>query len=67
VAAAVPVIPGTLADESQVRFVNEGGGLESLPRHLAGQVAGRQLAELVVDEREQLGGGRGVTGRGGVE
>ena len=37
------------------------------PGLLGGQPGGGELAQLVVDEREQLGGGLRVAGRGGVE
>ena len=37
------------------------------PGLLLGQPRGGQLAQLVVDEREQVGGGPAVAGRGGVE
>ncbi len=32
--------------------MNEGRGLQRLPRFLAGQLVGSQLAELVVHQRE---------------
>ncbi len=52
--------PGALlvaADESQVGFVNQGGGLECLPRPLVGKPASGQATQLVVDQGQQLGGG----------
>ena len=55
------------ADQPQVRLVDQGGGLEGVARLLGGQARGGELAQLVVDEREQFGGGLRVAGRGGVE
>jgi len=49
--------PGALlvaADETQVGFMNQGGGLERLPRPLLGKPAGGQPTQLVVDKRQQL-------------
>ena len=46
------------ADQPEVRLVDEGGGLERLARLLRGQPRGRELAQLVVDEREEVGRGR---------
>ena len=45
------------ADEPQVGLVDQGGRLERLPRLLLGQLLGRQLAQLVVDQRQELLGG----------
>ena len=57
VPAAVPV-PGLLpAHQPEVGLVDQGGGLERLARLLLGQLLGRQLAQLVVDERQELLGG----------
>ena len=43
--------------QPQVRLVDEGRGLERLAGLLLRQALGRQLAQLVVDERQQLLGG----------
>ena len=67
VAAAVPVLGVGRADEPEVRLVDQGGGLEGLAGLLAGQPGGGELAQLVVDEREQLGGGLWVPGRAAAE
>ena len=55
------------ADQPEVRLVNQGGGLEGVVGGLGGHARGGELPQLVVDEREQVGGGLAVTGRGGVE
>jgi hypothetical protein len=54
-------------DEPKVRFVNEGGRLQGLIGGLARHPSGGELAQLVVYEREQVGGGLAVTGRRGVQ
>ena len=47
--------------------MNQGGRLEGLVGGLVGHPRGGELAQLVVDEREQVGGGLAVTGRRGVQ
>ena len=48
------------ADEPEVRLVDQGGGLERLAGLLLGQPLGGELAQLVVDQRQELLGGLGV-------
>src|SRR5262249_22512510 len=67
VATAVPRPARVGSDQSEVRLVDQGGSLEGLARPLAGEVPGGESAELVVDQREQFGGGPGVPGRGRVD
>ena len=50
VAAAVEVL---VADQPQVRLVDQGGGVEGVPGVLRGHPRGRELPQLVVDERQQ--------------
>ena len=47
--------------------MNQRGGVERVAGFLRGHACGGELAQLVVDEREQVGRGLAVTGRGGVE
>ena len=55
--AAVPV-PGLIhVDQSQIRLVDQRRGLQRLPRPLLRQALGGQLAQLVIDQRQQLGSG----------
>ena len=54
-------------DQPEVRLMNQGGGLEGVVGRLAGHARGGELPQLVVDEREQVGGGLAVAGRGGVQ
>src|SRR5262245_27003802 len=61
-----PHRPG-LAGEPQVGLVDQVGRLEGVARALAGQAVGGQPPQFVVDEREEVGGGLAVTGRGGLE
>jgi hypothetical protein len=44
------------ADQPQVGLVDQGGGAEGLARLLLGQPLGGELAQLVVDQRQQLAG-----------
>ena len=55
------------ADQPEVGLVDQGGRLERLAGLLRGQPGGGELAQLVVDERQQLGRGLRVAGRGRVE
>jgi hypothetical protein len=67
VAPAVPVLSPALADQPDVRFVDQGRGLERLAGRLVGQLQSRQFAQLVVDQRQQLAGRVGLAPRGGVQ
>src|SRR5262249_29689587 len=64
VSAAVEAL---VADQPQVRFVNQRGGLEGLAGLLLGHPRRRELPRLVVDELQQLRGGLAVTGLCGLE
>ena len=44
-------------DQPEVRLVDQGRGLERLAGLLAGQLPRGQLAQLVVDQRQELSGG----------
>jgi hypothetical protein len=46
--------------QPEVRFMHESRGLERLPRFLMGQPLRRQLAQLVVNKRQELLGSVGV-------
>ena len=54
-------------DQPQVSLVHQGGGAEGVPGVLRGHPRGRELSQLVVDEREQVGRRLAVAGRRGVE
>ena len=54
VAAAVPVLGLLHVHQAEVRLVDQSGGLQCLPGFLLGQLLGRQPAQLVVDQREEL-------------
>jgi hypothetical protein len=60
VPAAVPVLFLVFADQAQVGLVDQGGGLERLPRRFPGQLLGGQFAQLVVDQGQELAGGVGI-------
>jgi hypothetical protein len=63
VPAAVPGLSRLGIDESKVRLVNEGGGLEGLSWGLAGQLGSGQTAELSIDHGEQFFRGAGFAAR----
>jgi hypothetical protein len=65
VPAAVPVQILTPADQAQVGFVDQGGRLKCFIGLLVGELRRRQLAQLVVDQRQQLLGGVRIARRGG--
>ena len=60
VAPAVPACSAARVHQPQVGLVDQGRGLEGLPGLLAGQPLGGQLAQLVVDQRQELLGRLGV-------
>src|SRR5262249_36019845 len=67
VAAVLPAWFVGGADQPEVRLVDEGGGLKGLNWGLGGHPCGSELPQLVLDEREQVGGSGAITGRRGVQ
>src|SRR5262249_29584942 len=65
VTPAVPVARLATADEPEVGLVDEGGWLKRLARLLVREALRSELAQLVVDEWQQLGGGLGIAGLNG--
>jgi hypothetical protein len=57
VAAMVPPVAVGRADQPELRFVDQGGRLEGVAGRFGCQSGGGELAQLVVDEREELGDG----------
>ena len=55
------------ADQAQVGLVDQGGGLGRLPRRFPGKLLRGQLAQLVVDQRQELAGGVRVAFGDGVQ
>ena len=51
VAAVVEVL---VADQTHVRLVDKGGGVQCVPGILRGHPRGSELPQLVVDQRQQL-------------
>jgi hypothetical protein len=49
------------ADQPEPGFVDQGGGLESLTRGFIRHPAGRQFAQLVIDQGQELNRGVGIT------
>src|SRR5262245_11394563 len=66
-AAAVPVLGMLGVHQAEVGLVDQRGCLQRLPRPLLGQLLGRQLAQLLVDQRQQLAGRVGAAVGDGVE
>jgi hypothetical protein len=62
VSPAVPVLHSVPIHEAKVGLVNQCRGLEGLPRLLLGQFLRRQLAQFVVDQRQQLRGSVRIAG-----
>jgi hypothetical protein len=58
---------GTVERKHVEAHMNQGGGLEGVVGGLTGRARGGDPAQLVLDEREQVGGGPAVTGGGSVE
>jgi len=56
-----------VADEPQVRLVDEGGGVQGVAGGLGGHAYGGEGPQLVVHEWEQIGRGLAVTGPCGFE
>lgn len=56
-----------VADQPEVRLMDEGRGLNRLIRGFVRHPCGRELSQLVVDERKQFGGRLAVAGRSSVE
>jgi hypothetical protein len=54
-AVPAPLVSG--ADQSHIRFMHQGGGLQCLPRLLLTEFPSREAAQLVVDQRQQQAGG----------
>src|SRR5262249_62420836 len=54
VTAAIPGLRGVGTDKPQIRFMDERGRLKCLPWLLLGQLLSGQLAQLVIDQRQQL-------------
>src|SRR5262249_22314313 len=67
VPAALPARPLGGPDQPEGRLVNQGGRLEGLVGRFARQPRRPELPQLVVDEGEQFGGGRGAAGRRGAQ
>ena len=50
-------VPVPRPDQPQIRLMHQRRRLQRLPRLLLGQLRGRQLPQLVIDQRQQLLGG----------
>jgi hypothetical protein len=53
-------LPRFGAEQAEVGFVDEVGGLQRLPRLLLGQPGSRELSELVVYQRQELLGSQRI-------
>ncbi len=55
------------ADQAEIGFVHEGGGLKCLIARFVRHSRSRKLSQFVVDERKQFGGSLAIARRGGVD
>ena len=62
-----PPVKLLVSNKPQVGFVNKRGSVERVARGFRGHPRGGECPQLVVDEREQLGGGVAVTDLSGFE
>src|SRR6516164_3785344 len=56
-----------VTDETQVRLVDQGGGVKGVAGRFGGQARGGEPAQLVVDEGQKIGGSLAVAPGGGFE
>ena len=56
-----------IADQPQVRFVDQGGGVEGVAGCFGGHARGGELPQFVVHKRQQVGRGPAVASRGRIE
>jgi hypothetical protein len=61
------MLAATVADQAQVGLVDEGRGLERLPRRFMSQLVRRQPAQFLVDQRQELRGGLRVARVDGIQ
>jgi len=66
-AAMVPALLLAVAQQPQIGFVDQGGRLQRLAGCFLGKLLGRQAAQLVVDQRQQLAGGVRIALLDGVQ
>jgi hypothetical protein len=59
-AASVPALLPRVHHQSQPGFMHERGGLERLARLFSGHLRGRELAQFVIHQRQQLIAGFGI-------
>jgi hypothetical protein len=63
-----PVLPGKLgAEDFQISFMNEAGGIEAVVKFVSAHTAGGERAEFRIDEGEQIMIRVGLSGAPGVE
>jgi len=61
------VVPARAAHQPQIRLVHQRRRLQRLSRLLLGEAGGGELAELVIDQRQQLLGGQRIAGLGRLQ
>ena len=67
VPATVPLLRFLAADQTQVRLMDQRGGLKRLAGCLGGHPSGGEFPQFVVNEWEEVGGRFWVSTRGRVE
>ena len=60
-----PAVEVLVADQPQVRLMDQGGGVEGVPWCLGGHLRGGKVPQFVIDERKQFRGGLAVSLLGG--
>jgi hypothetical protein len=62
-----PAVEVLVADQPQVGFVHQDGGVEGVPQGFVSHLRGGELSQLVINERKDLGGSPTVAGGGGIQ
>lgn len=62
-----PAVEVPVADQPEVGFMHQRGGIEGVARLLRRHPRSGELPQLLINEREEFGGGAAVARRTGVE
>ena len=67
VPAVIPSFGIRPADESQIRLVHQGGGLQGLSGRLVGQMSGSEFSQFRIHDRQQLGSSACIPSVDGIQ